>query len=162
MPTVKEDGFKLLKGHIHIKSWEKQKNGTEKLVEDRDFDNLIVTDGKISILKNLGGPTIACCTDSGYTNKIGVGDSSAAPVVGDTGLQGCCTFTKVIATADKSYACATLFVSIDVGYCCGNIGNWNELAIFDNNCNLIARQVDCTPLNKTSCKRAIVEWQFSI
>jgi len=162
MPTVNEDGFKLLKGRIHIKAWEKQKDGSEEIIRDDVFCNLIVDDGKKSILKNMGGPTIACCSDSGYTDKIGVGDSSACPVACDCMLQGACTFIKCISTADKSFACDTLFVSIDVGYCCGNFGCWNELAIFDNNCNLIARQVDCTPLNKTACKRAIVEWQFTI
>lgn len=159
---LREDGFKKLKGHIHVRAWERQPDGTEKLVHDHDFDNLIVNNGKKSILKRIGGPTIGCCCDSGYLDKIGVGDSTTCPTACDTDFGGCCNLTKCIASTDKSFACNTLFVSVDFGYCCGNFGNWNELLLKDNNCNLVARQVDCSPLNKTSSKRAIVEWQFSM
>ena len=32
-----------LKGRVHIKAWEKQSDGTEKVVKDVTFNNLIVS-----------------------------------------------------------------------------------------------------------------------
>lgn len=160
MVTVKEDGFRLLKGKIHIRAWEKIPDGKEMLVKDTTFDNLIVNVGKKSILKYLGGPTIACCADSGSVDEIGTGDSTTGAGAGDTDLIGTKAW-KVISTSDKVFVCPTLFISVDFGYCCNNF-TWNELGLRDTNDNLWARQVDCTPLIKTSSKRAIVEWQLSL
>jgi len=162
MITVKEDGFKLLKGRINIKAWEKKPNGTEELVKDTTFDNLIVNVGKKSILKVIAGPALSGGADSGTADEIGVGDSSTGAGAGDTDLIGCPNkLFKAIATTDKVFVCPTLFVSVDFGYCCANF-TWNELGIRDTNDNLWARQIDCTPLIKTSSKRAIVEWQIGI
>lgn len=162
MVIVKEDGFKLLKGAIHIKAWEKNPDGTETLIKDTTFDNLIVNNGKKSILKTIGGPTVACCCDSGTADEIGVGDSTTGAGASDCDLIGCPNkLFKVISTTDKVFVCPTLFVSVDFGYCCANF-TWNELGIRDTNNNLWARQIDCTPLVKTNTKRAIVEWQLSM
>jgi len=162
MIKIKEDGFKLLKGTINIKAWEKKSDGTEELIKDKTFDNLIVNVGKKSILKYLGGPTIACCADSGSVDDIGTGDSSTAPGAGDTDLIGCPNkLWKAILTTDKVFVCPTLFVSVDFGYCCAN-WTWNELGLRDTNNVLWARQTDCTPLVKTASKRAIIEWQLSL
>ncbi len=159
--TVKEKGFQKLKGRIHIRAWEKQPDGSELLIKDDTFSNLIVTAGKVSILKYLGGPNIACCSDSGSVDDIGTGDSSACPAACQTDLQGACKAWKVISTCDKVYACCTLFISVDFGYCCNN-WTWNELGLRDTNNNMWARQKDCCPLVKNCTKRAIVEWQLSM
>ena len=50
---------------------------------------------------------------------------------------------------------------MDFGYSEGNY-TWNEIGLKDNNGVLVARQVDSSPLGKTTSKRAIVEWQLSI
>lgn len=161
MVNVKEPDFRKLKGRIHLRAWEKQQDGTEKLIEDKTFDNTIVTAGKVSILKYLGGTTIACCSDSGYADDIGTGDSSACVAACQTDLQGSCKAWKQISTCDKVYACCTLYVSVDFGYCCNN-WTWNELGLRDSNNNMWSRQIDCSPFAKTSSKRAIVEWQLSL
>ena len=161
--TVKEKGFQKFKGRVHIKAWEKWPiGGGENLIKDTTFDNALVTVGKISILKYLGGPTIACCCDSGSTDDIGTGDSSAALSIAHTDLQACPNKAwKVIATCAKVYACCTLFVSVDFGYCCNN-WTWNELGLRDTNNNMWARQLDACGLVKNTSKRAIVEWQLSL
>ena len=51
--------LKALKGRVHIKAWQKQPDGTEKVIKDTVFDNLIVNTGKDSILRQLGGLTCA-------------------------------------------------------------------------------------------------------
>lgn len=152
-----------LHGNVHIMAWEKCPLGiSEDLVYDRTFHNLIVNVGKDSILKFISGPTLSCCTDSGSADEIGVGDSSTAPAASQTDLQACPNkLFKVISTTDKVYVRPTTFLSVDFGYSCANF-TWNELGIRDTNNNLWARQVDCTPLVKTSSKRAIVEWQLSL
>jgi len=153
-----------LKGRVHIRAWEKCPLGTsEELVYEKLFPNLIVNVGKDSILKYISGPTLACCTDSGSADEIGVGSSATCPTLCQTDLQAgaCCKLFKTIATGDKVYVRPTTFVSVDFGYGCANF-TWNELGIRDTNDNLWARQIDCTPLVKTSSKRAIVEWQFSL
>ncbi len=159
--VVKEPDFKKFKGFVHIQAWEKQPDGTEILIKDDTFHNTIVTAGKVSILKYLGGPLIACCSCSGSADDIGTGDSSACTTAGMVDLQGCCKSWKNITTCDKVYACCTLFISVDFGYCCNN-WTWNELGLRDTNNNMWARQVDCCPLVKNSSKRAIVEWQLSL
>ncbi len=160
--AVKEKGFQKFKGRVHIKAWEKQTDGSEILIKDTIFDNALVTAGKVSILKYLGGPTIACCIDSGSTDDIGTGDSSAALNITHTDLQGCPNKAwKIIPTCSKVYACCTLYVSVDFGYCCNN-WTWNELGLRDTNNNMWARQLDACALVKTTNKRAIVEWQLSL
>lgn len=152
-----------LHGHIRIRAWEKCPLGIhECLVYDKRFHNLIVNVGKDSILKYISGPTLACCTDSGYADEIGVGDSATAAAACQTDLLGCPNkLWKTISTTDKVYVRPTTFLSVDFGYSCANF-TWNELGIRDNNDNLWARQIDCTPLVKTASKRAIIEWQISI
>ena len=146
-----------LNGHLRIRAWEKQADGTEKLVKDDTIKNLIVDVGKDSIMKRLGN-----MTGGGYAENIGVGDSTTAAAAGQTDLQASSNKTyKTIAGADYVYTRPTLFVSVDFGYSEANY-TWNEICLRDNNDVLLARQVDASPLGKTTSKRAIVEWQLSI
>ena len=146
-----------LNGHVRIRAWEKQPDGTEKEVYDKTIKNLIVDAGKVSILKFLGN-----LTGGGYVNGIGVGDSTTAASSSQTDLIGT-KYWKDIATADRIILTTTLYVSVDFGYTEGNF-TWNELGLRDNQGSpvLIARQIDSTPFVKTSAKRAIVEWQLSL
>ena len=146
-----------LNGHLRIRAWEKQADGTEKLVKDDLIKNLIVNVGKDAVMKRLGN-----MTGGGYVENIGVGDSTTAAASGQTDLQASSNKTyKTIAGGDYVYTRPTLFVSVDYGYSEANY-TWNEVALRDNNDVLIARQVDASPLVKTTSKRAIVEWQLSI
>ena len=146
-----------LNGHLRIKAWEKQADGTEKLVKDDLIKNLIVDVGKDALMK-----LIANMSGGGYTTTIGVGDSSTAAAVGQTDLQASSNKTfKTVASGDKVYTRPTLFLSVDFGYSEANY-TWNEIGLRDNNSVLLARQVDASPLGKTSSKRAIVEWQLSL
>ena len=146
-----------LNGHLRIRAWEKQADGTEKLVKDDTIKNLIVDVGKDSIMKRVGN-----MTGGGYVENIGVGDSTTAAASGQTDLQASSNKTyKTIAGADYVYTRPTLFVSVDFGYSEANY-TWNEICLRDNNDVLLARQVDASPLVKSSSKRAIVEWQLSI
>ena len=43
-----------LNGHVRIRAWEKQPDGTEKEVYDKTIKNLVVDAGKVSILKYIG------------------------------------------------------------------------------------------------------------
>ena len=145
-----------LNGHLRIKAWEKQADGTEKLVKDDLIKNLIVDVGKDALLK-----LIANMSGGGYVTTIGVGDSTTAAAVGQTDLQASSNKTfKTVASGDKVYTRPTLFLSVDFGYSEANY-TWNEIGLRDNNSVLLARQVDASPLGKTSSKRAIVEWQLS-
>ena len=146
-----------LNGHLRIRAWEKQADGTEKLVKDDLIKNLIVNVGKDAVMKRLGN-----MTGGGYAENIGVGDSTTAAASGQTDLQASSNKTyKTIAGGDYVYTRPTLFVSVDYGYSEANY-TWNEVGLKDNNSVLIARQVDSSPLAKTTSKRAIVEWQLSI
>ena len=148
-----------LNGHVHIKAWERQHDGTEKIIKDDIIKNLIVDVGIGSILKYLGN-----LSGGGYVNEIGVGDSTTAVASGQTDLQASTNkLWKTIIISDKVYSKPTLFVSVDFGYNEANY-TWNELGLRDNQGTpiLLARQVDSTPLVKTSNKRAIVEWQLSL
>ena len=148
-----------LNGHVRIQAWEKQEDGTEKQVYDRTIKNLVVNAGKESILKYLGN-----ITGGGYANQVGVGDSTTSPAVGQTDLQASTNKVwQTIAAADRVFLNNTLFVSADFGYNTGNY-TWNELGLRDNQGTpmMWARQIDSTPLVKTSSKRAIVEWQLSL
>ena len=146
-----------LNGHLRIRAWEKQADGTEKLVKDDTIKNLIVDVGKDSIMKRLGN-----MTGGGYAENIGVGDSTTAAAAGQTDLQASSNKTyKTVVSSDYVYTRPTLFISVDFGYSEANY-TWNEVALRDNNDVLLARQVDASPLAKTTSKRAIVEWQLSI
>ena len=135
----------------------KQADGTEKLVKDDLIKNLKVDVGKDALMK-----LIANMSGGGYTTTIGVGDSSTAAAVGQTDLQASSNKTfKTVASGDKVYTRPTLFLSVDFGYSEANY-TWNEIGLKDNNSVLLARQVDASPLGKTSSKRAIVEWQLSL
>jgi len=146
-----------LNGHLRIKAWEKQADGTEKLIKDDLIKNLVVDVGKDSIMKRVGN-----MSGGGYATQIGVGDSTTAAASGQTDLQASSNKTfKTIAGGDYVYTRPTLFISVDYGYSEANY-TWNEIGLKDNNGVLLARQVDASPLGKTSSKRAIVEWQLSI
>jgi hypothetical protein len=146
-----------LNGHVRIRAWEKQLDGTEKEVYDKTIKNLIVDAGKVSILKYIGN-----LSGGGYTNQIGVGDSTTAAASAQTDLQASSNkYWKSIATADRVLLVNTLYLSVDFGYTEGNF-TWNELGLRDNNSVMFARQIDATPFVKTSSKRAIVEWQLSL
>ena len=146
-----------LNGYVHVRAWEKQSDGSEKLIKDDTIKNLIVTVGKDAILKFLGNKS-----GGGYADDIGVGDSTTAAAVGQTDLQGTAVW-KTIVTEDRVFITPTLYLSVDFGYSEANF-TWNELGIRDSQGTPIlwARQVDASPLVKTSSKRAIVEWQLSM
>ena len=146
-----------LNGHVHVRAWEKQPDGSEKLIKDDTIKNLVVTVGKDAILKFLGN-----IAGGGYGDDIGVGDSTTAVAAGQTDLQGTAVW-KTIVTADRVFITPTLFLSVDFGYSEANF-TWNELGLRDNQGTPIlwARQVDASPLVKTTSKRAIVEWQLSM
>ena len=146
-----------LNGHLRIRAWEKQADGTEKLVKDDTIKNLIVDVGKDSLMRRIGN-----MASGGYAENIGVGDSTTAAAAGQTDLQASSNKTyKTIASSDYVYTRPTLFLSVDFGYSEANY-TWNEVGLRDNNNVLIARQVDASPLAKSSTKRAIVEWQLSV
>ena len=148
-----------LNGHVHIKAWEKQADGSEKLIKDDIIKNLIVTVGKDAILRYISN-----ITGGGYADDIGVGDSTTAAAVGQTDLQASSNVLwKTIVTADRVFITPTLYLSVDFGYSEANF-TWNELGIRDSQGTPIlwARQIDASPLVKTSSKRAIVEWQLSM
>lgn len=148
-----------LNGHVHIKVYEKQADGSEKLIRDTLNKNLVVNVGKDSILKYLGN-----ITGGGYGNQIGVGDSTTAAAAGQTDLQASSNkLWKTIASSERVYVRPTLFLSADFGYSEAN-WTWNEIGIRDNQGSplLWARQVDSSPLVKNNTKRAIVEWQLSL
>jgi len=46
-----------MNGHVHVKVYEKQEDGSEKLVRDTVSKNLVVDVGKDSILKYIGNIT---------------------------------------------------------------------------------------------------------
>ena len=148
-----------MNGHVHLKVYEKQADGSEKLIRDTLNKNLVVNVGKDSILKYIGN-----ITGGGYGNQIGVGDSTTAAAAGQTDLQATGNkLWKTIASSERVYVRPTLFLSADFGYSEANF-TWNEIGIRDNQGSPIlwARQVDSSPLVKTSSKRAIVEWQLSL
>ena len=148
-----------MNGHVHLKVYEKQADGSEKLIRDTLNKNLVVNVGKDSILKYIGN-----ITGGGYGNQIGVGDSTTAAALGQTDLQASSNYLwKTISSSDRVYVRPTLFLSADFGYSEANF-TWNEIAIRDNQGSPLmwARQIDSSPLIKTSSKRAIVEWQLSL
>ena len=146
-----------LNGHVHIKAWEKQADGSEKLIKDDILKNLIVTVGKDAILRYISN-----ITGGGYAGDIGVGDSTTAAAVGQTDLLGTAVW-KTIVTADRVFLTPTLYLSVEFGYSEANF-TWNEMGLRDSQGTpvLWARQIDASPLVKTSSKRAIVEWQLSM
>ena len=146
-----------LNGHVRVRAWEKQPDGTEKEVYDKTIKNLIVDAGKHSILKYIGN-----ISGGGYSNQIGVGDSTTAAAAGQTDLQASSNkYWKSIQSTDRILLGETLYVSVDFGYTEGNF-TWNELGLRDNNSVMYARQIDSSPFVKTNQKRAIVEWQLSL
>jgi len=146
-----------LNGHVRIRAWEKQDDGTELLVKDVTIKNLIVDSGKDSILKYLGN-----LSGGYYLQQIGVGDSTTAAGLSQTDLQAVTNkYWKNISSDGRVYVNPTLYISADFGYSEANF-TWNEIGLRDNNNALVARQVDASPLVKTSSKRAIVEWQLTL
>ena len=146
-----------LNGYVHIKAWEKQADGSEKLIKDDTIKNLVVTVGKDAILRYISN-----ITGGGYADDIGVGDSTTAAAVGQTDLQGTAVW-KTIVTADRVFLTPTLYLSVEFGYSEANF-TWNEMGLRDSQGTPIlwARQIDASPLVKTTSKRAIVEWQLSM
>ena len=146
-----------LNGHVRIRAWEKQDDGTELLVKDVTIKNLIVDSGKDSILKYLGN-----LSGGYYLQQIGVGDSTTTAALAQTDLQAVTNkYWKDISADGRVYVNPTLYVSTDFGYSEANY-TWNEIGLRDNNNALVARQIDGSPLVKTSSKRAIVEWQLTL
>ena len=148
-----------LNGHVRVRAWERQADGSEVKIYDRTIKNLMVDAGKTSILKYLGN-----ISGGGYANGIGVGDSTTAAASGQTDLQASSNkLWKVIASGNRVFVSDTLYISTDFGYSEGNF-TWNELGLRDNQGTpvMLARQIDSSPLVKTSSKRAIVEWQLSL
>ena len=148
-----------LNGYVHIKAWEKQADGSEKLIKDDIIKNLIVTVGKDAILRYISN-----ITGGGYADDIGVGDSTTAAAVGQTDLQASSNVLwKTIVTADRVFLTPTLYLSVEFGYSEANF-TWNEMGLRDSQGTpvLWARQIDASPLVKTSSKTAIVEWQLSM
>lgn len=159
--------LKALKGRVHIKAWQKQADGTEKVIKDTLFDNLIVNTGKDSILRQIGG--LSC---GGQAGGIGVGDSTTAAALSDTDLIAASNkYWKDTAVCDSTYVRPTLFITADFGFAEANF-TWNEIGLCDNQgspgnspvegSKMWARQIDATPLVKDVSKRAIVEWQLSL
>ena len=146
-----------LNGYVHIKAWEKMSDGSEKLIKDDTIKNLVVTVGKDAILKYISN-----IAGGGYADDIGVGDSTTAAAVGQTDLQGTAVW-KTIVTADRVFLTPTLYLSVEFGYSEANF-TWNEMGLRDSQGTpvLWARQIDASPLVKTTSKRAIVEWQLSM
>ena len=146
-----------LNGYVHIRAWEKQPDGSEKLVKDDTIKNLVVTVGKDAILKYISN-----ISGGGYADDIGVGDSTTAAAVGQTDLQGTALW-KTIVTADRVFITPTLYLSTEFGYSEANF-TWNEMGLRDSQGTpvLWARLIDASPLVKTTSKRAIVEWQLSM
>ena len=146
-----------LNGHVHVRAWEKQSDGSEKLVKDDTIKNLVVTVGKDAILRYISNQS-----GGGYADDIGVGDSTTAAAVGQTDLQGTALW-KTIATLDRIFITPTLYLSVEFGYNEANFV-WNEMGLRDSQGTpvLWARQIDASPLTKTTSKRAIVEWQLSM
>ena len=146
-----------LNGHIKIKVFEKQSDGSEKQTDEKLIKNLIVDVGKDTLLKYIGN-----VTGGSYAEYIGVGDSTTSASAGQTDLQAPTNYLwKQITSAGRVYVRPTVYVSVDFGYTEANF-TWNEIGLRDTNNVLIARQIDGTPLTKTSSKRAIVEWQLSL
>lgn len=146
-----------LNGHVRVRAWEKQEDGTEKEVYDKTIKNLIVDAGKHSILKYIGN-----ISGGGYADQVGVGDSTTAAAAGQTDLQASSNkYWKSIQAADRILLGETIYLSVDFGYTEGNF-TWNELGLRDNNNVMYARQIDSSPFVKTNQKRAIVEWQLSL
>jgi|TARA_R110002124_G_scaffold46800_5_gene140058 hypothetical protein len=156
--------LKAMKGRIRIKAWQKQSDGSEKLIKDTTFDNLVVNTGKDSILRTLGA--IAA---GGTVGAIGVGDSTQVAALGDTDMIAASNkYWKAVVTADKTYVRPTLFITADFGYSQANF-TWNEIGLCDNQAAdpasgalMWARQIDSSPLVKDVSKRAIVEWQLTL
>ena len=84
-----------LNGHLRIRAWEKQPDGSEKLVKDSLIKNLIVDVGKDTIMKRLGN-----MSGGGYVATIGTGDSTTAAAVGQTDLQA--SSNKLFKTINKT------------------------------------------------------------
>jgi hypothetical protein len=161
--------IKALKGAVHIKAWQKLDDGTEVVIKDTTFSNLIVNTGKDTILKRLGGTGLS---SFGEIGGIGVGDSTQTAALTDTDLVAASNKTwKDISTTDKTYVRPTLFVTTDFGFSQANY-TWNEIGLCDDQGSpgnsptegslLIARQIDASPLVKDATKRAIVEWQLTL
>lgn len=168
-----KERLKALKGRVHIKAWEKDPDypddrSKDIVIKDDTFDNLVVNTGKDSILRTLGGTGLCC---GGAAGGIGVGDSTQAAALTDTDLIAASNKTWVdISTADKTYVRPTVFVTADFGFSQANY-TWNEIGLCDDQgtpnspvggSSLWARQIDGSPLVKTSSKRAIVEWQLTL
>jgi len=161
-----EERLKAMKGKVHIKAWQKQEDGSEIVIKDTTFDNLVVNVGKDSILRTLGALTCG-----GTAGAIGVGDSTQVAALADSDMIAASNkYWKDIAASDKTYVRPTLFLTTDFGFSEANF-TWNELGICDNQgspnspaggSSLWARQIDASPLVKDVSKRAIVEWQLTL
>lgn len=145
-----------LYGRYRIIAYQKQCSiGFEHKIYDYISDNLVVNNGKASILKYIGN-----IVGGGFLNSIGVGTGTGAPALTDTDLTGATWKTIAFAT-DVVYVQPTLFTSVQFGY--GEVNfTWQEVGIRDNQGTplLVARQL--TTFAKTSSIRAIIEWQITL
>jgi|TARA_R110002096_G_scaffold382507_2_gene576371 hypothetical protein len=161
-----EERLKAMKGKVHIKAWQKQEDGSEIVIKDTTFDNLIVNTGKDSILRRIGG-----LSSTAEVGGIGVGDSTQVAALSDTDLiAGSNKYWKDTITCDVTYVRPTLFVTVDFGFSQANF-TWNEIGLCDNQGSpnspaggalMWARQIDASPLVKDTTKRAIIEWQLTL
>ena len=133
--------------------------GADTLWDWANDDVLMTTTGWVT---NYTGVTVANSSGGGYGDDIGVGDSTTAAAVGQTDLQGTALW-KTVVTADRVFITPTVYLSVEFGYNEANFV-WNEMGLRDSQGTpvLWARQIDSSPLTKTSSKRAIVEWQLSM
>lgn len=124
----------------------------------KTFDNMQMLAGKDAMLKRLGN-----LSGGGFVDEIGTGDSTTAANDGQTDLQASTNkLWKVLTPAtDLNYVRPTLFAQVTFGFSEAN-WTWNELGIRDNNNVMWARQVDGSPVVKTSSFAAIVEWQITL
>jgi len=109
------------------------------------------------------GKRLGNLSGGGYVTQIGVGDSTTPANSSQTDLQASTNklWKTLNASTDVAYVRPTLFAQVSFGYTEAN-WVWNELGIRDNNNVMWARQVDSSPLSKTSSIAATVEWQFTI
>lgn len=151
MDRVKE--IVPLYGCIRIKMWNRQGD----IVHHKVIKNAIANVGKDSILKRLGN-----LSGGGYFDDIGVGDSTAVFDASHTDLQAATNkLWKQITNANVVYVRPTLTLPVTFDFSEANF-TWNEFGIRDDSDNLVARQVDASPLTKTNSLAAIAQWEFSL
>lgn len=120
--------------------------------------NMLMLVGKDSIMRRLGN-----LSGGGYVAQLGTGDSTASVNDSQTDLQAAINkaWKSVVPATDINYVRPTLFVQVNFGFTENN-WTWNELGIRDNSNVMWARQIDGSPLPKTSAIAATLEWQLTL